>query len=410
MQMFHVLRSAYFNYSIFGYPVTETQSMVFVVFMVFAILLCYDKWNRWPYETLANKLRGPPDYPIIGSCLEGFGGYYEKLLNYGQSYNYGSFKLWAGNKLIVVISKPEDLQIIFNSSKALDKGFLYNMATKFLGESLITAPVDKWKIHRRLINPLFKYENIKEMFFPIFQEKSKLLIQNLQKEKGKTQPFDILDYASDIILNTVCQTTMDYNLDSQADMGFKKSVAMGFELIVNRATKVWLYPEIIYNLYIKLFDYEKYYTNVQNLPKHIIEKKKNELAQKFKNKFRTDTDLKDGEKKCFKGLVETLMDSNKAELGLSDEDIMSHVITIVAAGFESTSLTVSYCLLLLAIYPDIQDRVYDEIYSILGDSDEPITIEQTTSLVYLKQVIHETLRLFPTAPVMARQLQDDVTI
>ncbi|VVC27500.1 Hypothetical protein CINCED_3A009624 [Cinara cedri] len=151
---------------------------------------------------------------------------------------------------------------------------------------------------------------------------------------------------------------MNYNLDSQSDMGFKVSVTKGFELIVHRATKICLYPEIIYNLYIKLFDYEKYYTNVQNLPKHIIEKKKNELVQKFKNKIKTDTDVNDGE----------------------------------------------------TIYPDIQDRVYDEIYSILGDSDEPITFEQTTSLVYLKQVIHETLRLFPTAPVMLRQLQDDVTI
>ncbi|VVC39049.1 Cytochrome P450, partial [Cinara cedri] len=330
MQMFHVLRSANFNCSIFGYPVTETQSMVFSVFIVFAILLCYDKWNRRPYEALANKLKGPPNYPIIGSCLEGFGDYYEKALNYGSSYKYGSFKLWAGNKFIVFISKPEDLQIILNSSKNLKKGFFCNMATKLLGEGLLTAPVDKWKIHRRLINPLFKYENIKEMFFPVFQEKSKLLIQNLQKEMGKTQPFDILDYASDIILNTVCQTTMDYNLDSQTDMGFKKCVTKGFELIVHRATKICLYPEIIYNLYIKLFDYEKYYTNVQNLPKHIIEKKKNELAQKFKNKFRTDTDLKDGEKKCFQGLVETLMDSNEAGLGLSDEDIKSHVITIVA--------------------------------------------------------------------------------
>ncbi|VVC46480.1 Hypothetical protein CINCED_3A014855 [Cinara cedri] len=203
---------------------------------------------------------------------------------------------------------------------------------------------------------------------------------------------------------------MDYNLDSQTDMGFKKCVRIGSELIFNRATKVWLYPEIIYNLYIKLFDYEKYYTNVQNLPKHVIEKKKNELAQKFKNKIKTGTDVNDGEKKCYKGLLETLMDSNDAESGLSDEDIKSHVITIVAGGFETTSMTGSYCLLLLAIYPDIQDRVYDEIYSILGDSDEPFTFEQTTSLVYLKQVIHETLRLFPTAPVMFRELQDDVTI
>ncbi|VVC31234.1 Hypothetical protein CINCED_3A022072 [Cinara cedri] len=224
MQMFQGIGSVYFNNSMFGYPVTETPSIVFAVFMVFAILLCYDKWNRRPYETLANKLRGPPDYPIIGSCLESFGDFYEKAMNFGELYNYSTFKLWVGSYFIVVIPKPEDIQIILNSLQALDKGIVYNLLAKFLGKGLVTAPVDKWKIHRRLINPLFKYENIKEMFFPIFQEKSKLLIQNLQKETGKTRPFNILDYASDITLNTVCQTTMDYNLDSQADMGFKKSV------------------------------------------------------------------------------------------------------------------------------------------------------------------------------------------
>lgn len=46
----------------------------------------------------------------------------------------------------------------------------------------------------------------------------------------------------------------------------------------------------------------------------------------------------------------------------------------------------------------------------MGDGDQTITIEDTTKLVYLEQVIRETLRLYPVGPVILRQLQDDVKI
>jgi len=54
--------------------------------------------------------------------------------------------------------------------------------------------------------------------------------------------------------------------------------------------------------------------------------------------------------------------------------------------------------------------VYDEIYEAVGDSDDLITIEEVNKLVYLEQVLKETLRLFPIGPLLLRQLQDDVKI
>lgn len=59
---------------------------------------------------------------------------------------------------------------------------------------------------------------------------------------------------------------------------------------------------------------------------------------------------------------------------------------------------------------EFQEKVYDEIYNVLGDSDQTITIEDTTKLVYLEQVLRETLRLYPVGPLLLRQLQDDVKI
>lgn len=54
--------------------------------------------------------------------------------------------------------------------------------------------------------------------------------------------------------------------------------------------------------------------------------------------------------------------------------------------------------------------MYDEIYEVFGNGDEIITIEETSKLVYLEQVIKETLRLYPIGPLLLRQLQDDVKI
>lgn len=57
-----------------------------------------------------------------------------------------------------------------------------------------------------------------------------------------------------------------------------------------------------------------------------------------------------------------------------------------------------------------QSKVYDEIYDVFGDGDQTITTEDTTKLVYLEQVLKETLRLFPVLPVVFRELQDDIKI
>lgn len=68
----------------------------------------------------------------------------------------------------------------------------------------IFFPVDKWRIHRRIISPAFTTYNLKQ-FFTVYNDKSQNLIRNLKKEVGKTQTFDLWEYIVHTTLNIVCR-------------------------------------------------------------------------------------------------------------------------------------------------------------------------------------------------------------
>ena len=69
---------------------------------------------------------------------------------------------------------------------------------------LKTFSVHKWRRHRRLIAPVFN-ANLLDQFFPVFNEKNRILTVNLKKELGKTQPFDLWDYIANTTLDIICR-------------------------------------------------------------------------------------------------------------------------------------------------------------------------------------------------------------
>ncbi|CAH2000117.1 unnamed protein product [Acanthoscelides obtectus] len=68
-----------------------------------------------------------------------------------------------------------------------------------------------------------------------------------------------------------------------------------------------------------------------------------------------------------------------------------------------------YACLLLAMHPDIQEKLYHDVVSICG-LDDPITLEKLPKIDYAERIIKETLRLFPSAPIIGRYTQGDLDI
>lgn len=108
----------------------------------------------------------------------------------------------------------------------------------------------------------------------------------------------------------------------------------------------------------------------------------------------------------FPSFVEILLQNRE---NLSDLEIEDEVGTMILAGNASTALTMSSILLMLAMHPEIQKQVYNEINLVIDDDDD-VTPESLSRLKFLDLVIKETMRLFPVAPIIGREITEDLKL
>ena len=85
---------------------------------------------------------------------------------------------------------------------------------------------------------------------------------------------------------------------------------------------------------------------------------------------------------------------------MSLDQLRDNLMTFIVAGHETTALTLSWAIYLMARYPEHQKRARQEAQSVLqgriaGADDVP-------SLPFIRQVIDETLRLYPAAAIISR--------
>ncbi|XP_047656672.1 cytochrome P450 2K1-like isoform X2 [Tachysurus fulvidraco] len=80
-----------------------------------------------------------------------------------------------------------------------------------------------------------------------------------------------------------------------------------------------------------------------------------------------------------------------------EENLILTVSNLFAAGTDTTSTTLRWCLLLMAKYPQIQDHVQEEIDRVL-EGRQPV-VEDKKNLPYTDAVIHETQRLANILPM-----------
>src|SRR5215510_13032718 len=101
-------------------------------------------------------------------------------------------------------------------------------------------------------------------------------------------------------------------------------------------------------------------------------------------------------------LLNLLLGARDAETGrdMNEAEIVANLLTFITAGHETTAVALTWTLWLLAKDQATQQRVFDEVRSVAGD--QPIDAARVEGLAFCRQVIQESMRLFPPAPGIAR--------
>jgi cytochrome P450 len=106
-------------------------------------------------------------------------------------------------------------------------------------------------------------------------------------------------------------------------------------------------------------------------------------------------------------LLGRLMLVSDAQGGLSEAALRDEAMTLFLAGHETTALSLTYTLRLLALHPEEAERTRAELRSVLG-ARAPSLLD-LPNLPRLRAVVDEALRLYPPAWAIGRQpLEDSV--
>lgn len=96
---------------------------------------------------------------------------------------------------------------------------------------------------------------------------------------------------------------------------------------------------------------------------------------------------------------------------LDPVNIRYQVITFLIAGHETTSGALSFALHYLSRHPEVRAKAQAEVDAMWGAQDDPQPeFKEVGKLRYVRRVLDEALRLWPTAPGYSRVAREDVLL
>lgn len=109
-------------------------------------------------------------------------------------------------------------------------------------------------------------------------------------------------------------------------------------------------------------------------------------------------------------LLARLLVAEDPETGrrMPEQRIVGNIIAFLVAGFDTTALALTWALFLIAQYPEWAERMRDEVARVVGDG--PVKAEHLNELIVIEQVLNEALRLYPTAPIIVRDIVEDIEL
>jgi cytochrome P450 len=94
----------------------------------------------------------------------------------------------------------------------------------------------------------------------------------------------------------------------------------------------------------------------------------------------------------------------------TDAEIVGNTLTMLLAGEDTTANTLAWMMHLMAVHPEVQDKMRAEVDRVLSGVERPADFASTEELHYVEAAAHEVMRLKPVAPIVGLESNADTVI
>nr|XP_048309069.1 cytochrome P450 2J4-like isoform X2 [Myodes glareolus] len=345
---------------------------------------------------------GPWRLPFVGNLLQ---------LDLEQSHlavqqfvkKYGNLiSLDFGNIPSVVIT---GLPLIKEAFTHMEQNFLKRPITPlrkrvFNDNGLIMSNGQTWKEQRRFALMTLKNFGLgKKSLEQRIQEEASYLVETIGEEKG--QPFDPHFKINNAVSNIICSITFGERFEYH-DSRFQELLRLLDEVTCLEASMMCL----LYNVFPSIMKYlpGSHQTVFRNWEKLKL------FVSHMMHSHQKDWNPAEPRDFIDAFLTEMSKCQDKTTTSFNEENLICSTLDLFFAGTETTSTTLRWALLYMAVDSVVQEKVHTEIDRVIDHGRQPSTADRE-SMPYTNAVIHEVQRMGNIIPLnVPREVTADSTL
>lgn len=290
---------------------------------------------------------------------------------------------------VSVVATPEGARhILQTNNRNYTKDESYEQLKLLLGNGLLTNEGDSWLRQRRLAQPAFYKESLREIFRTMGGV-SREFAERMARHKGSETPLDMNRELMAVTIDIVLRSLFSYPIQSGSGGTLYDAMHFLQEYVIRRIREPYKIPW----MYLT-GEQRKYRRNKREMDDLVL----NIIEQRQKS-GEVHPDLL--------GMFMSARDEDSGE-GMSAQQLIDECLTMIAAGHETSANGLSWTLHALSDRPDIREKIREEADRTIGRDGVP-SFEQIGEMHYTRMVVEESLRLYPPAWLLGRKaIADDV--
>lgn len=332
-----------------------------------------------------DKPPGPCGHWLLGSLPE-FRSDLLGLLS-GAAREHGDvvrFRLGPATS-VVLLSHPDQIEqvLVAREGEFVKHRFFWRHVTRLFGDGLLTSSGELWKRQHALIAPAFRQQRLASSADAMVAA-AKSLIAGWKDGEER----DVRADMTRLTLDIAARVLFDRELDRAALDRIRHAVDQGSDEISERFRRLVTLPD-----WLPTSGNRRYMAAVRELDAVAAA----DLIEERRPGARGRPDL-----------LSTLLAAGDAD-GCSTKLVRDEVVTLLLAGHETTALTLTWALHLLARHPEVAAKVEAEVEATIGADRAPEAAD-IPKLGYIAQVIAETMRLFPPVYLVGRETTSETEL